>query len=203
MRKKKVFFIGALCFCLLTGCTSYEKDSSYKTELSGTYVQSIGNKDIGYLQKDTITINNDNTYTETLYELNGDKEKENTSNGELNDINEITSNITSFSISANRLLSKYKNMLGYYYDVEIPKGSTFDLYLHNDGSNLDEGQVFDKTGNYHYCIHHDNCTDDSSQFIKYKRKGDIIYTQSKDNNWHILYYIVDNGLFSKSYIKEK
>nr|WP_142412645.1 hypothetical protein [Clostridium sp. Marseille-P7770] len=203
MKNKKIFLMGALCLGLLTGCANYEKDTSYDTELPGTYIQSLGDKEIGYLQKDTITVNNDNTFNEVLYELNGKKEKENTISGKLEDINNVTSDVIEFSLDNSRSLFKYKNMLGYYYDIDIPKGNTFDLYLHNDGSNLDEGQVFDKNGNYHYCIHHDNCNDDSSQFVKYKKKGDIIYTQSANGNWFILYYVVDNKLFSKSYVKEK
>lgn len=94
-------------------------------------------------------------------------------------------------------------MLGRFYETDVPSGKTFDLFLKNEDSSVNEGLVFNKDGKYHYCTNYDNCTDDSSTFTKYKHKGDYIYQADSDGNWTILLYAVDDGLFAKEYTKSQ
>lgn len=92
-------------------------------------------------------------------------------------------------------------MLGKFYETDIPNTKTFDLFLKNEDSSVNEGLVFNKDGKYHYCTNYDNCTDDSSTFTEYKHKGDYIYQADSDSDWTILLYIVEDGLFAKEYTK--
>ena len=92
-------------------------------------------------------------------------------------------------------------MLGKFYETDVPNTKTFDLFLKNEDSSVNEGLVFNKDGKYHYCTNYDNCTDDSSTFTEYKHKGDYIYQADSDGNWTILLYVVDDGLFGKEYTK--
>lgn len=205
---KKIIFC-LIFICLITGCSKTEQDSSFKTEIDGTYTNNINASNTEYVKNEKYTLKeNSNKYEYTIYETNDGKIINNfTQKDEINTIDKINDDV--FRIELNNgssfeiVLYKYKNMLGRFYKTEVPNNKTFDLLLQNDESDINEGLVFNKKGYYHYCTDYDNCTDDSKTFTKYKRKGNYIYQADSDGNWMILLYVVKDGLFSGVYTKEK
>lgn len=53
-----------MVMCSLTGCTEYEKDITFNTDLSGTYSWTVGSEKIKYLEKATYTFDNNEYYKE-------------------------------------------------------------------------------------------------------------------------------------------
>lgn len=207
----------------LTGCSKYEKDESYTTDLYGTYSKNIEafiSDNVNDIDKETkysyylcekYKLNTDDTYQYTVKEtIYDDTTKDNSDDGKIISIEEISDDITQITLdkeitnwstgeTSNQTIYKYMNILGGFYEVEVPKGKTFSLFLKNQGSTLNEGNVFDEKGCYHYCTNYNNCTCDKDGFIHYKRKDNIIYFQSMDEEHKDCYsvgiYIVDDGLF--------
>lgn len=202
----------------LTGCSKYEKDKSYTTDLYGTYSEYVVASNISYSRNESYTFNTDNTYNNIYKEISD----ENILNdfdikGKILSIKEINSNITQITLdqeitdwstgeTSNDIIYKYKNMLGSFDEIEVPKGKTFNLFLKNKQSTLNEGNVFDDKGNLHYCINQDDCTCDKTNFIQYTRKDNIIYFQSMDEEHKKYYtigmYIVEDGIFTPQLYKE-
>lgn len=205
---KKIIFC-LIFICLITGCSKTEQDSSFQTEIDGTYTNNINASNTEYVKNEKYILKeNNNKYEYTIYETNDGKIINNfTQKDEINTIDKINNDV--FRIELNNgssfeiVLYKYKNMLGRFYKTKVPNNKTFDLLLQNDESDINEGLVFNKKGYYHYCTDYDNCTDDSKTFTKYKRKGNYIYEADSEGNWTILLYIVKDGLFSRVYTKEK
>lgn len=217
MKKQKLFILFSLAVLCLSGCSKTEKDNTFDTDLYGTYedvfVSYDDNGDIIWKRNNNYTLNNNNTYTFNCDETLLGEIKKDTTNGKIlnienvnNDIQNIIINKTSTSffnnVTKNVHFYKYKNMLGRFYKTDVPNDKTFDLFLKNEDSSINEGLTFNKDGQYHYCTNYDNCTDDSSTFTKYKHKGNYIYqADSDDGNWSIFLYVVEDGLFAKEYIK--
>lgn len=207
MRKRKLLVLFSITVLLLSGCNKTEKDSSFDTDLYGTYESNIEASNIDYIKNDTYTLNKkDNSYKHVVYEKYNDNIlRDSTTNDKINNIENINDNIMKIELnngdSFEITLNKYKNMLGKFYQTEIPKDKTFDLFVKNEDSETNDGIIFDKDGFYHYCTNHDNCSDDSSTFIKYKHKGNYIYQADSKGNWTILMYIVEDGVFIKEYAK--
>ena len=196
MNKLKLFTLFSIMILCLSGCGKTEKDNSFNTNLYGTYEDKfISHDDKGnvvWKRDNSYTFNKDKTYTFDYNEtLSGETKKNKTI---INLSGDTTKNVHFY---------KYKNMLGRFYETDVPNTKTFDLFLKNEDSSVNEGLAFNKDGKYHYCTNYDNCTDDSSTFTKYKHKGDYIYQADSDGNWTILMYIVDDGLFMKEYTKSK
>ena len=206
MKKQKLFILFSLAVLCLSGCSKTEKDNSFDTDLYGAYSDNLNASNMDYVKEESYTLNKDNLYEHIVYEKYNDnilrdskvEDKINNIYETNNDITEIVlNNGNSFEIT----LYKYKNMLGRFYETDVPSGKTFDLFLKSKNSDINEGLVFNKDGQYHYCTNYDNCTDDSNTFTKYKHKGDYIYQADSDGNWTILLYVVDDGLFAKEYTK--
>lgn len=205
---KKIIFC-LIFICLITGCSKTEQDSSFQTEINGTYTNNINASNTEYVKNEKYILKeNSNKYVHIVYEKSDGKIiNDYTNQDEINTIDKINDDV--FKIELNNgssfeiVLYKYKNMLGNFYKTEIPTRKTFNLLLQNDESDINEGLAFNKKGYYHYCTDYDNCTDDSKTFTKYKRKGNYIYQADAKGNWTILLYIVKDGLFSKVYTKEK
>lgn len=211
----------AIMIISLTGCTKYEKDESYSVDLYGTYSKNIeafisnNVNDIdetarySYYLCEKYEFNNDSTYQYNVKEVIYDNTtKDNSDNGKILSIEEINSDITQITLdrevtswstneTSNDIIYKYKNMLGSFYEIEIPKGKTFELHLN-------EYVWFDEEGQYHLC-NGDNCECDTSS-PKYIRKDNIIYFQSMDeehnNSYTIGMYIVKDGIFIPELYKE-
>ena len=209
MKKQKLLVLFSITVLLLSGCAKTEKDSSFDTDLYGTYESNIEASNMDYIKNDTYTLNEkDGSYQHIVYEkCNDNILRDSTTNDKINNIENINDNIMKIELnngdSFEITLDKYKNMLGKFYQTAIPKDKTFDLFVKNEDSDTNEGLVFNKDGLYHYCTNYDNCSDDSSTFTKYKHKGDYIYQADSDGNWTILLYVVDDGLFAKEYTKSQ
>lgn len=215
--KFSIITLLAIITISLTGCSKYEKDESYNTDLYGSYSDYWEASNISYSQNESYTFNTDNTYNYIYKEItdgniNNDIDKD----GKILSIEEISNDITQITLdqkiiswstgeTSNETVYKYENMIGNFYEIEVPKGKTFNLLYKNEYSTLNEGNVFNEDGFYHYCINYDNCDCDKNNFGKYVRKDNIIYFQSMDdehsNCYTIRYYIVEDGLFAPNLYK--
>lgn len=208
MKKQKLFILFSLVVLCLSGCSKTEKDNSFDTDLYGTYSDNLNASNMDYVKKESYILNKDNLYEHIVYEKYNDSIlRDSKIDDKIGNIYETNSDITEIELNNGNsfeiTLYKYKNMLGRFYETDVPSGKTFDLFLKNEDSSVNEGLVFNKDGKYHYCTNYDNCTDDSSTFTKYKHKGDYIYQADSDGNWTILLYAVDDGLFAKEYTKSQ
>ena len=214
--RSKLLLIVCIAAFLITGCgNKYEKDTSYNTDLYGTFSCSIGEENSNYFQESTYIINLDNTYKYTYKEVVNDTSNENYIDGEILSIKEISDDITEIAFENDIILYKYKNMLGNLYKKEVPSDKTFDLTIPTPiddwtGTYPNAAYVFDKDGIYHSCLDITNCNDTEENcmgiYYKYICKNNIVYfinPSIKDMDYQILYYIVDEGLFVPEYYKEK
>ena len=195
---------------LLTGCAKYEKDESYDTDLYGSYSKYIEAINISYSKNENYTFNTDDTYNHIYKEIiDGVTNNDFNINGKILSIEEISDDITQITLdkkianwstkdTSNQTIYKYRNILGRFYETDVPTGETFELQLNDD-------TWFDEEGQYHLC-NGDNCECDISS-PKYIRKDNVIYFQSMDeahkNCYTIGMYIVDNGLFIPEIYKDK
>lgn len=206
--KFSIITLLAIITISLTGCSKYEKDESYDTDLYGSYSDYWEASNISYSQNESYTFNTDNTYNYIYKEItdgniNNDIDKD----GKILSIEEISNDITQITLdqkiiswstgeTSNETVYKYKNILGQFFKIEVPKGKTFKLQL-------SEYAWFDEEGQYHLC-NGDN-SQCSSLCPKYIRKDNIIYFQSMDaehsNCYTIRYYIVEDGLFAPNLYK--
>ena len=206
MKKQKLFILFSLTVLCLSGCSKTEKDNLFDTDLYGAYSDNLNASNMNYVKEESYTLNKDNLYEHIVYEKYNDNIlRDSKVDDKINNIYEINNDITEIVLNNGNsfeiTLYKYKNMLGRFYEADVPSGKTFDLFLKSEDSDVNEGLAFNKDGQYHYCTNYDNCTDDSSTFTKYKHKGDYIYQTDSDGNWTILLYVVDDGLFGKEYTK--
>lgn len=206
MKKQKLFILFSLVVLCLSGCSKTEKDNSFDTDLYGTYSDNLNASNMDYVKKESYILNKNNLYEHIVYEKYNDNIlRDSKIDDKIGNIYETNSDITEIELNNGNsfeiTLYKYKNMLGRFYETDVPSGKTFDLFLKNEDSSVNEGLVFNKDGKYHYCTNYDNCTDDSSTFTEYKHKGDYIYQADSDGNWTILLYVVNDGLFAKEYTK--
>ncbi len=206
MKKQKLFILFSFAVLCLTGCSKTEKDNSFDTDLYGTYSDNLNASNMDYVKEESYILNKDNLYEHIVYEKYNDNIlRDSKIDDKIGNIYETNSDITEIELNNGNsfeiTLYKYKNMLGRFYETDVPSGKTFDLFLKNEDSSVNEGLVFNKDGKYHYCTNYDNCTDDSSTFTKYKHKDDYIYQADSDGNWTILLYVVDDELFAKEYTK--
>lgn len=186
----------------LTGCSKYEEDKSYDTDLYGSYSEYMEDLNISYSRNESYTFNIDNTYNHTYREvIDGTTNNNFNIDGKILSIEEISNDITQITLehettewstgdTSNQTIYKYKNMLGKFFQTTVPNGKTFKLQL-------SDYVWFDEEGQYHLC-NGDNCQC-SGSCPKYVRKDNIIYFQSIDeehsNCYTIGYYIVDDYLF--------
>lgn len=208
MKKQKLFILFSFAVLCLSGCSKIEKDNSFDTDLYGTYSDNLNASNVDYVKKESYILNKDNLYEHIVYEKYNDNILNDFKiNDKIVNIYKINSDITEIELNNGNsfeiTLYKYKNMLGRFYETDVPNTKTFDLFLKNEDSRVNEGLVFNKDGKYHYCTNYDNCTDDSSTFTEYKHKGNYIYQADSDGNWTILLYVVDDGLFGKDYTKSE
>ena len=205
----------AIMIMSLTGCSKYEEDNSYTTDLYGGYLNQIGTEGSDYFSQSKYILNTDNTYNYTSKEIQFNEITEDIINdGKILSIEETSDDITKITLDNDNILYKHKNMLGGLYEIEIPTGKTFDLVIPTPsdnwtGSYPNAANVFDKNGFYHSCLDTTNCNDTEENHIgiyyKYIRKNDIIYFIDPDienMNYQILYYVVDGGLFFPQLYKE-
>lgn len=215
MKKKfSIITLLAIITISLTGCSKYEKDKSYETDLYGTYIQSIGTENSNYFSEQKYIFSKDNTYDLYSREIqNNEVVEDNHSNGKILSNKNICDNIVQISLDNDDVLYKYKNMFGILYEANIPSGNKFDLVIptpSNDwtGSYPNSAIVFEKNGVCHSCLDVTNCHDTEEEhmgiYYKYICKNDIIYfidPSIKKMNYQILYYITDNGLFAPQLYK--
>lgn len=206
MKKQKLFILFSFAVLCLTGCSKTEKDNSFDTDLYGIYSDNLNASNMDYVKEESYILNKDNLYEHIVYEKYNDNIlRDFKIDDKIGNIYETNSDITEIELNNGNsfeiTLYKYKNMLGRFYETDVPNTKTFDLFLKNEDSSVNEGLAFNKDGKYHYCTNYDNCTDDSSTFTEYKHKGNYIYQADSDGNWTILLYVVDDGLFGKEYTK--
>lgn len=206
MKKQKLFILFSFAVLCLTGCNKTEKDNSFDTDLYGTYSDNLNASNMDYVKEESYILNKDNLYEHIVYEKYNDNIlRDSKIDDKIGNIYETNSDITEIKLNNGNsfeiTLYKYKNMLGRFYETDVPNTKTFDLFLKNEDSSVNEGLAFNKDGKYHYCTNYDNCTDDSSTFTEYKHKGNYIYQADSDGNWIILLYVVEDGLFAKEYAK--
>ena len=217
-KKHRIALIATMtiAMCCLTGCTKYEKDTTFSTDLNGTYTWVVGSEEIKYLEKATYTFDNED-YTYEYHKENNDDVTDNSSEGKVLSTEKINKDIDKIVLQDNNnesTIYRYKNMLGQFYSSDIPKGKTFDLIINTPTDSMfdtypNEAIVFDKDGNVHTCLDYTNCTDTEDDhlgiYYKYVQKNDKIYflSDAENNYYQILYYVTDDGLFVPSFTKEK
>lgn len=227
--KFSIIILLAIITISLTGCSKYEKDKSYDTDLYGSYSKNMEaflsdnvddiNEDTNYSYylNEKYKLNTDNTFQYNIKEIiENNITKDSSVNGKILSTEKISNDITQIVLdqeitdsstgeTSNKTVYKYENMIGSFYEIEVPKSKTFNLFLKNEYSTLNEGNVFNEDGFYHYCINYDNCDCDKNNFGKYVRKDNIIYFQSMDEEhkdcYTIGYYIVEGGLFTPELYK--
>ncbi|MEY8424666.1 hypothetical protein AALB52_18375 [Lachnospiraceae bacterium 38-14] len=209
MKKKfSIITLLAIITISLTGCSKYEKDKSYDTDLYGTYSDYWEASNISYSQNESYTFNADNTYNHIYKEImDGNINNNIDKNGKILSTEEISNDITQITLDqeivdwstgekSNDIIYKYKNMIGNFLEIEVPKGKTFKLQL-------SDYVWYDEEGQYHVC-NGDDCQCEGSS-PKYVRKNNIIYFQSMDEEHKDCYtigcYIVDDGLFTPELYK--
>ena len=212
--KSIIFLVISICTIFtLAGCSQYEKDLSYDTDLYGTYSKNIegyaeSSENISWINDEKYILNKDNTYEYSIYEvLNDETTKDLNESGKIISVEKISNSISKITLdqefkewstgeTSNKIIYKYKNILGYVSEAEIPNGETFEL-------RLSDYVWFDEEGQYHLC-NGENCQC-SGSYPKYVRKNNIIYLQSIDeehsNCYTIGSYIVDGYLFSPELYK--
>lgn len=201
----------------LTGCAKFEKDVTFNTDLNGAYTWSIGSEEYGYIEKSTYTFDEDE-YVYTYYKNSNSEVIDNTSRGKVLSIEKISEDIDKIELQDDvgneNVLYVYKNLLGDFYNVKIPKDEMFDLIISTStnseiGKYPNEAIIFGKDGNMHSCLDYKNCTDTEDNhlgiYYRYMQKDGKIYflSDSENNYYQILYYVTDEGLFIPSYTKEK
>lgn len=198
---------------ILSGCNKVEKDTSFETDLYGTYsvetygTSSDGNSVIPYELHEQYTFNNDNTYEHSRYEKIGDTIQSGGTNvtGKILNQENMGSDILRITLdnkdSTDITLDKYKNMIGSFEQADIPNEKTFDLFINDDPNFPNSGMVFSKDGYYHHCSDYNNCTDSTELMIPYKHKNDIIYQVDSKGNLIIMLYVTNDGLFYPSCLK--
>lgn len=107
-----------------TGCSKYEKDKSYDTDLYGSYSEYVEASNVSYLRNESYTFNTDNTYNHIYKEvMNGKINNDINENGKILLIEEISNDITKIILdqelaewstgeTSNQIIYKYNNMLG-------------------------------------------------------------------------------------------
>lgn len=194
---------------MLTGCSKYEKDTSYNTDLYGDYSRNIESINTSYFLSENYTFDTDNTYNYIYKEvIDGTVISDVNKDGKILSVEEISDDISKITLdrelvpwstqeSSYDVIYKYKNMLGDFCEIDVPNGKTFELHL-------DEAW-YDEDGQYHICTDINEC-DCKETLPKYIRKNNTIYFQSMDEehkNCHtITAYISDNGLFFPVLYKE-
>lgn len=211
--KRKIYLL-FVCALLLTGCDKYQKDTSYVTsDIYGTYKQILDASEQGYKQEISYTFNKDKSYNSVYYEEVDGKIRQNIQQkGKIFKIKHINSDITEIYLRSKdhkvtEQLYQYKNMIGFFYSIRIPNEKNFNLFIkdfisNSEGIYEDAGYAFDDKGFYHYCFNYDECVDDPNSFVKYKKKNNIIYLENPEYGYYIMFYIVDGGVFVKSYEKQ-
>ncbi|MDE7435026.1 MAG: hypothetical protein K2N01_04285 [Lachnospiraceae bacterium] len=205
-----VLLVSIAVMTIIAGCSKFEEDTSYDTDLYGTYSQSIDDPSTSYSLDETYSFNKDDTYDYMVNEvIHGEIIENLNKSGTILSVKEISDDITEITLDREvtffstqettyQKIYKYKNMLGYIVEIEVPKGKTFEL-------DLGTGVWFDEDGQYHICMDSDIC-DCNETFPRYIRKDNIIYFQSMDeehkNCYTIGLYIVDKGLFSPGPYKQ-
>lgn len=206
--KFSIIILLAIITISLAGCSKYEKDKSYDTDLYGSYLENIEASNASYSRNETYTFNTDNTYNHIYKEvIEGNIISDINENGKILSTEEISNDITQIVLdqeikdvstgeASNKIIYKYKDILGEFFKIEVPKGKTFKLQL-------SDYVWYDEEGQYHVC-NGDNCQCSGSS-PKYVRKDNIIYFQSMDEAHKGCYiigcYIVEDGLFSPELYK--
>lgn len=208
MKKWKLSILLFIGVINLAGCSKTEKDTSFNTELIGTFQESMVADNTDYEERVEYTFNSDNTYTVQFYQrIDGQVLQDGTRDDSIESIELINSDITKIVLNngeSQLIRYKYKNMLGTFDIANIPNKKTFNLFIQDlDYPDDNSGFVFTEDGHVHHCSDSSNCTDDKDSFIKYKHKGNHIYQEDSLGNWTILFYIVDDGIFMKQYTKEQ
>ena len=174
----------------------------------------ILNEDSNYFLEHTYALSKDGTYNYTSKEIQyNEVTEDNNGTGKISEIENISDKITKITFDSGIIKYKYKNMLGEIIFEKIPSQKTFDLIIPTPnenwtGSHPNEAIVFKKDGYYHSCLDTTNCNDTEENHIgiyyKYICKDDLIYfiDPSVENmNYQILYYIVEDGLFTPELYK--
>lgn len=218
--KFSIIILLAIITVSLTGCSKYEKDESYDTDLYGSYSKNMEaflsdnaddiNEDTNYSYylNEKYKLDTDNTFQYNIKEIIEDNvTKDSSVNGKILSTEQISNDITQIVLdqeitdgstgeTSNKTIYKYKNILGQFLKIEVPKGKTFKLPL-------SEYAWFDEEGQYHLCNSNNCQCSDSSP--KYVRKDNIIFFQSMDEEhkdcYTIGYYIVEDGLFTPELYK--
>lgn len=156
-----IIIVSAIMTISLTGCSKYEKDKSYDTDLYGTYSDYWEAINVSFSQNESYIFNTDNTYNYIYKEIiDGNINNDTDKNGKILSIEEISNDVTQITLDyeiidgstgeeSNKTIYKYRNMLGSFFKVKIPNGKTFKLQL-------SEYNWFGKDGQYHFC-NGDNC----------------------------------------------
>lgn len=201
-----LILVSIVAMIIITGCSKYEEDTSYDTDLYGKYSQSWDAVNTTYSIDETYSFNKDDTYDYMVNEVfDGETIRDSNQSGKILSVKEISNDIIEITLDQKvtdfltqettyQKIYKYKNMLGYFVEAEVPKSKTFELHL--------DECWYDEDGQQHICIDSDSCNC-SELCPHYIRKSNIIYFQSMDENCYTIgCYILDNGLFSPNLYKE-
>lgn len=179
--KRKIIKIAILILLAIsiTGCKgsySHNEDSLYETDIVGEWCCQMQDRN-QYLKFDETIC--------TYMQIEGNYEYENYT------INELNNDISIVEINSWQL-DKFHNILGNYYelDIKIPDSETFDLNFEHLGCKYS----FSLDGKF--SIKYDEYIP-AKTYIYYKKEN-IIYDKDTDK---ILFYVVENGIFSPQYYK--
>lgn len=221
-KKKKKIFIGIIAVGAIIvagaifGIKGYlAKDDLYDTYIYGTWNNAYKlylNNSPDYITSELVFNVDDSVRLKCELYLNDKYARSTESEGWVIDTDEINDEITYVEFNKNFTddslnhiygsLDKYKNFLGYYIEVNVPKEKKFDLVVKDDRTN--SVVIYRKDGTCHFCIDSKNCNNDDcgGTTLKYKRKGKYIYCYYNDNTWDRQAFILDDGIFYDAYIKD-
>ena len=127
MKKQKLFILFSLVVLCLSGCSKTEKDNSFDTDLYGTYSDNLNASNMDYVKKESYILNKDNLYEHIVYEKYNDSIlRDSKIDDKIGNIYETNSDITEIELNNGNsfkiTLYKYKNMLGRFYETDVPSG---------------------------------------------------------------------------------
>ena len=117
MKKQKLLGIFLISTMLLCGCTKMEKDTSYDTDLYGTYSWTISAPEISFESKSTYKINEDNTYENCAYKKSEGQTTEKNDSGKIIETKSINNEITKIVMED----TSYLYIRQFYELLEVPQ----------------------------------------------------------------------------------
>lgn len=190
------------------------------SKVVGKYERHSEDTETNYKLDITLSLHKDGSYTLTHYErqFGYDTPVDEEINGTIEGIERVNKDIIRINIpddvnliydGRNNIIQsgycKYKNNIGLYMKVKVPKGKTHYNLSIPETLGLSYGYVFTDDGYFHYCIDTNNCHESSDHFHQWIDNGTTIYSlqswEDGEDNPIPLFTKVQDGLFVEGYEK--